>query len=285
MFERPVNRPSLPRVTRRQDPVVTRVRAVATRAVKDDAVVLDGPHLVLDALRAAVPIDLVLATAAMLDAPSDEMRELWRLAREAGAAIHEGTTGVLDAASPVRTPSGLVAIARWASSPLEALWRPAPALVVGLVDVQDPGNAGAAVRSADGLGATGVVMIGATADPASPKALRGAMGSSFRVPVARASLGRTIAAARAAGVQVVATTTPAAHTIDLHAADLTPPTLVLFGNEGAGLSNALLHDADVRLAVAMRPGINSFNVAVTTALVLYEARLQRRHGDAIPVWR
>ncbi len=275
MFEPPVNRTPLPRITRRQDPVVTRCRDIASRAVDDDSVLLDGPHLVLDALRASVPVDLVLVTTALLDTPSAEMREVLRLAGEAGVEVLEGTTGVLDAASPVRTPSGVVAIARWTPVPLEGLWAPAPALVVGLVDVQDPGNAGAAVRSADGLGATGIVMIGATADPASPKALRGAMGSSFRVPVARGSLAKTLAAARSAGVQIAATTSPASGTVDLHAADLTGPVLVLFGNEGAGLPAPLVAGADVRLSIAMRPGVNSFNVAVTTALVLYEARLQR----------
>ncbi|MCR4373380.1 MAG: RNA methyltransferase, partial [Acidobacteria bacterium] len=60
-----------------------------------------------------------------------------------------------------------------------------------------------------------------------------------------------------------------------HAADLTGPTLVLFGNEGAGLPAPLVAGADVRLSIGMRPGVNSFNVAVTTALVLYEARRQR----------
>lgn len=275
MFEPPVNRTPLPRITRRQDPVVARCRDIVSHAVKDDSVLLDGPHLVLDALRASVPIDLVLVTTTLLDTPSAELREVLRLAREAGVEVFEGTTGVLDTASPVRTPSGVVAIAHWTPAPLDALWTPPPALVVGLVDVQDPGNAGAAVRSTDGLGASGIVMIGATADPASPKALRGAMGSSFRVPVARASLAKTLVAARSAGVQIVATTSPAPDTVDLHAADLTRPTLVLFGNEGAGLSAPLVADADVRLSIAMRPGVNSFNVAVTTALVLYEARLQR----------
>ena len=275
MFEPPVNRTPLPRITRRQDPVVTRCRDIASHAVKDDSVLLDGLHLVLDALRASVPIDLVLVATALLDMPSSEVRDVLCLAREAGVEVFEGTSGVLDAASPVRTPSGVVAIARWAPASLQALWTPPPALVVGLVDVQDPGNAGAAVRSADGLGASGIVMIGATADPASPKALRGAMGSSFRVPVARASLSRALAAARSAGVQVVATTSPAPGAVDVHLADLTGPTLVLFGNEGAGLSAPLVADADVRLSIAMRPGVNSLNVAVTTALVLYEARRQR----------
>jgi TrmH family RNA methyltransferase len=275
MFEPPVNRTPLPRITRRQDPIVARCRDIASHAVRDASVLLDGSHLVLDALRAGVPIEVVLVATALLETPREEIREVLQLAQAAGVTVCEGTTAVLDAASPVRTPSGVVAIAHWSPAPLDAVWSPAPALVIGLVDVQDPGNAGAAVRSADGLGATGIVMIGATADPSSAKALRGAMGSSFRVPVARASLAKTLAAARSAGVQIMATSSPATGTMDLHAADLAGPTLVLFGNEGAGLPEATVSAADVRLSIAMRPGVNSFNVAVTTALVLYEARVQR----------
>jgi TrmH family RNA methyltransferase len=263
------------RITRRQDPVVTRCRDIAGHVANDGSVLLDGAHLVLDALRAAVPIDLILIANKLLETPSVEVQELLALARTANVEVAEGTSAVLDAASPVRTPSGVVAIAQWTPAALDSVWSPAPALVVGLVDVQDPGNAGAAVRSADGLGASGIVMIGATADPSSPKALRGAMGSSFRVPVARASLARTLAAARTAGAQIVATTSPATGTIDVDTADLATPTLVLFGNEGAGLPDALLSSADVRLSIPMRPGVNSFNVAVTIALVLYEARRQR----------
>jgi len=271
----PVDRPAFPRISRRQDPIVTRFREVAKHPGEDDAVLLDGVHLLLDALRAGVEIDIVLAATDVLDDQSEDGRELWSRAREAGVPIHEATTGVIEAASPVRTPSGVVAIARWTPSPLATLWAPDPALVIGLVDVQDPGNAGAVIRSADGLGATGVLMIGATADPASAKSLRGAMGSTFRVPVARASIGEALRAARAANVRIVATTAPAPSTIDLHAADLTGPLLVLLGNEGAGLPAQALKAADCQISIAMRPGINSFNVAVTSALVLYEARLQR----------
>ena len=275
MFEPPVDRPHFPRISRRQDPIVTRFRDAAKHHGQHDEVVLDGAHLLLDALRAGIAIEIVVATADLLDDPSAEVQELWQLVRGAGVPLHEATTGVIEAASPVRTPSGVVAIARWTLSPLATLWTPAPALVLGLVDVQDPGNAGAVIRSADGLGATGVVMIGATADPASPKTMRGAMGSSFRVPVARASLGETMRAARAAGLKVIATSAPASASTDLHAADLTGPLLVLLGNEGAGLPAQALRTADVQLSIAMRPGIDSFNVAVTSALILYEARLQR----------
>lgn len=270
-----MERALFPRISRRQDPIVTRFRDAAKHHGQSDQVVLDGVHLLLDALRAGIEIDIVVATTDLLDDPSPEVQDLWQLARDAGVPIHEATTGVIEAASPVRTPSGVVAIARWTLSPLAALWAPAPALVLGLVDVQDPGNAGAVIRSADGLGSTGVVMIGATADPASPKTMRGAMGSAFRVPVARASLGETMRAAKAAGLKVVATSAPSSSSTDLHAANLTGPLLVLLGNEGAGLPEQALRAADLHLSIAMRPGIDSFNVAVTSALVLYEARLQR----------
>lgn len=270
-----MNRSVLPRISRRQDTVVTRFRETAKRTGSDNGVVLDGVHLVLDAFRAGVTVDAVLATTDLLQDPAAELRELWRLAGDAGVAVYEATTGVIEAASPVRTPSGVVAIAQWSLSPLAAMWTPAPPLVIGLVDVQDPGNAGAVIRSADGLGATGVVMMGASADPGSAKALRGAMGSSFRVPVARASIGETLRDARAAGVQIAATMAPTSDTIDLHAADLTGALLVLLGNEGAGLPERAVRTADMRLSISMRPGIDSFNVAVTSALVLYEARLQR----------
>ena len=266
---------SFPRISRRQDPIVSRFRHAARHHGDSDEVVLDGAHLLLDALRAGVPIDVVLTSADRLEDASADLQELWRLTRAAGVPIHEATTGVLDAASPVHTPSGIVALARWSPALLSSVWAPAPALVLGLVDVQDPGNAGAAIRSADGLGATGVIMIGATADPSSPKTLRGAMGSSFRVPVARASLGEATKAAKSAGLTVIATTSPAAATTELHASDFTGPVLVLLGNEGAGLSPHALSAADVQLSIAMRDGMDSFNVAVTSALILYEARLQR----------
>ena len=254
---------------------MTRFREVAKGAGNDGAVVIDGVHLLLDALRAGVPVEVVLATSDLLENTSSDVVEAWQLTRTAGVPVHEATTGVLNAASPVRTPSGVVAIARWSPAPIAALWTPAPALVIGLVDVQDPGNAGAVIRSADGLGATGVAMIGATADPGSAKALRGGMGSTFRVPVARASIGESLRAARAAGVTIAATTSPAPGTTDLHAADLTGPVFLLLGNEGAGLPEQALKAAGIRISIAMRPGINSFNVAVSSALLLYEARLQR----------
>lgn len=269
--------PTAPRLTRRTDPLVKRFREVARRADTDRAVVLlDGVHLVLEALRADLPVEAILASADLLQGEGAELRQLWSLARASGAAIYDASPDVIAAASPVRTPSGLVALARWMPAAIEEVWGPAPALAVGVVDVQDPGNAGAVIRCADGLDATGVVMMGAAADPAGWKALRGAMGSTFRIPVARAATLTTIEAARGAGIQVVATVAPGdPRAIELREADLRRPTLLLLGNEGAGLPPVAVEAADVRVFVAMRPGLDSFNVSVTAGLLLYEARRQR----------
>jgi TrmH family RNA methyltransferase len=268
---------SLPRLTRRQDPIITRFRDVANnRSATDATVLLDGPHVVLEALRADLPIEVILTSTAMLESSAPDMQQLWSLAGASGAEIYDVPTAVMDAASPVRTPSGIVALAAWSPVDASALWSPAPALAVGVVDVQDPGNAGAIVRCADGLDATGVAMLGATADPGSWKSLRGAMGSTFRLPVARGSAEEVIAQARAAGVGVVATAArDAAGAIEARQADLTGPVLILLGNEGAGLSQELQQNADTRVYIDMRAGLDSFNVSVTAGLLLYEARRQR----------
>jgi TrmH family RNA methyltransferase len=268
---------TFPRLTRRQDPVVARFRACATERDRTSTeVLLDGVHLVLDALRAGVSVHTILATGPLLDGDAPEVQELWSLAAAADVSIYDVPPPVMNAASPVRTPSGVVAMADWQPSPVDAIWTPPPALTVGLVDVQDPGNAGAVIRCADGLGATGVAMLGATADPGGWKALRGAMGSTFRLPVTRGETADVIAKARAAGVHVLATAArDVAGAIELRNADLRGPVLFLLGNEGAGLSATTQRDADVRVYIAMRPGLDSFNVSVTAGLLLYEARHQR----------
>jgi TrmH family RNA methyltransferase len=139
-------------------------------------------------------------------------------------------------------------------------------LIIALVDVQDPGNVGSAIRTAEALGASGVLALGESADPAGWKALRGAMGSTFRLPVARGTTDAALAIARRQGLTIAATTPSGG--LDLRASPLSPTTLLLLGNEGAGLSSGLLSMAQKTVSVPMRPGVESLNVAVTAALLL-----------------
>ena len=192
----------------------------------------------------------------------------------AGAVILDVSAEVIAAASPVRTPSGIVAVATFTLKPLGEVFRRTPSLVVAAIDVQDPGNVGAIVRSAEAAGATGVVVAGQSADPLGWKAIRGSMGSVFRTPVASAAtLEAMIDAARARGLVIVATTPSGGR--DLFDMDLTRPTLVMVGGEGGGLAPTLMEAADARMRIPMEPPVESLNVAVATGVILFEARRQR----------
>ena len=173
----PVVPPPIRHVSSRQHPLVARFRDAARRP--GDTILLDGPHLVAEALASGVVVEVA---AFQRDALGDP--ELLRLS--GAPAIEDVVTvsdQVIDALSPTRSPSGVVALAqRPRIDPLAAGRR--PPLVIVAVDVQDPGNMGAVVRSAEAGGATGVIATSGSADPFGWKALRGAMGSAFRLPSA-----------------------------------------------------------------------------------------------------
>ena len=152
--------------------------------------------------------------------------------------------------------------------------QPAPALVLAATGLQDPGNAGAIIRSAAAAGATGVVLDESSADPWGWKALRASMGSAFHVPVLRSrGIGSLIKEWRTAGLRIAATV-PRGGT-PMHNVDFTPPMALLLGGEGAGLPDATVESADVRVTIPMRGGIESLNAAVAAAVLLYEAQRQR----------
>jgi len=260
-------------ISSRHNAFVQRCRAVARRRdAASGEVLLDGVHLLGDALAAGVPIDEAAATPAVWE--SAEGAPLARRLESAGVRLHAAAAQAIEAASPVRSPTGLVALGRWSPVPLARALAPQPALVVCAVGVQDPGNLGALVRAADAAGATAVVVSSGSADPLGWKALRGSMGSAFRVPiVAGADVQAACADARARGIRVVAAV-PAGGTA-LYDCDLTGPVLLLVGGEGAGLPEPLRQQADVSLRIPMRPAVESLNVAVAAGVVLFEARRQR----------
>jgi len=257
------DKPVVPRIASRRHAVVQLVRAIASQRTPDDPVLLDGEHLVSEALRANIPLTVVLVYGNRFESLVDQ-------ARRANAEIYDVTADVLDAVSPVRTPSGIVALARWAPAAAGDTISNATGIVMGLVNVQDPGNAGTIIRSADALGGRPVLALDATADPAGWKCLRGAMGSTFRVAVARGSTSDALIAAREADMPIIAAVASGGTQID--DVDLRRKALVLLGSEGAGLPSQLIDQADVRLTIPMRPGANSLNVATTATLVLWQGR-------------
>lgn len=258
-------------ITSRQHGFVGRCRAAAARAGDESDILLDGVHLVRDALAAGVRIEAAGVATTALDNP--EVASLCDELREAGIEVLTLSGPVMDAASPVRTPAGIVAIGSLEAAPLAQVLAGAPALVVVIVGVQDPGNVGAIIRVADAAGATGIVATDGCASPFGWKALRGAMGSAFRLPVAHGQPAADVVhAARAKGIRCIATVPDAG--LDLYACDLSGPALVLAGGEGQGLGD-VVELADVRLSIPMARGVESLNVAVATGVVLFEAYRQR----------
>jgi TrmH family RNA methyltransferase len=191
-----------------------------------------------------------------------------------GTRVVHVSKAVLLAMSPVRAPSGIVAVCERPVVDRRAVLAPAPALVLAALGVQDPGNMGAIVRSADAAGATGVVYDAHAADPWGWKALRASMGSMFRLPVYRepAAVDRLRDWQRD-GMRVVAA--DSGHGISMYDLDLTGPLTLVLGGEGAGLPSDVLAMADARVRVPMRPRVESLNVAVAAALLLYEAARRR----------
>lgn len=258
------------RIASRQNPAVKRFRDVRSGRV-DGLMLLDGEHLLEEALRSGVAIDAAAFANQLLDA---RLAGLAARTHEAGARVLGVSDSVLGAMSPVRHPSGVVAIAVRPRATLATVLDRHPQLVLLLGGVQDPGNVGAIVRAAEAFGATGIVTGESTADPWGWKALRGSMGSTFRLPiVAHEPLAAAAARARAHGVRVLATVphggTPLSQT------DLRAPAAILLGGEGAGIVDELLAAADERLSIPMRDPVESLNVAVAAALIVYEAARQR----------
>ena len=268
-------------ITSRHNPVVARFRAAARERRGDRRhLLLDGARLVDTALHAGVRPDTAVFARAALERGDGVAADLAGRLEAAGATLVAASDPVLAAVSPVRSPSGVVALTHHHPANAERAFA-GGGLVLAAAGVQDPGNLGAIIRAADAAGAGGVLVTGGSADPFGWKALRGAMGSTFRLPVVDAGAATdAIAAARAHGAGVLAAVPRGG--VPLHECDLRGSWLVLIGGEGGGLPGGTSELADARVTVPMRPGVESLNAAVAAALLAYEARRQRTGTEVSP---
>ncbi len=191
-----------------------------------------------------------------------------------GTPVHRMAEGLVASLSEAEASQGLLALARRPTFDEAALYRATP-LVVVAVGVQDPGNLGGLLRTAEAAGATGAYLTAGTADPFSWKALRGSMGSAFRLPHVRGlTAEEALRRLRGHGLLVLATAADAEVAYDR--ADLRRPFALLLGSEAAGLPDEVVRGADQRLAIPMRGPVESLNVGVAAGILLFEAARQRR---------
>jgi TrmH family RNA methyltransferase len=255
----------------RMNPLFRRLRTLRDGGSGQDLCVLEGPRLAIEALQAGATL-VEAAAAPHVEATPSGAAALAAL-RAAGVPLRRLAPELLRSLSEAETSQGLVALARRPSFDETSLFRDTPLLLIACA-VQNPGNLGALLRTAEAAGATGAYLSEGCADPHSWKALRGSMGSAFRLPHVRGlSLGVVLDHLASRRVTVLATAADGEIVYD--AADLRGPVAVLVGNEGAGLPPAVARRAASRLRIPLRPPVESLNVGVAAALVLFEAARQR----------
>jgi RNA methyltransferase, TrmH family len=264
-----------------------------TGPAEGDAIGVEGPKLVEDALRSGLQAEALLVSEA---GETSDLERILRASSESEAGIPRSrvmrTTDKLFASvAGTETPQGVAALFRQPSwqfddvvrgaAAMDGALRGDAALLVVMAAVQDPGNVGTIVRSAEAFGATGVVTTRGSADPWSPKALRASAGSGLRFPVLRGmAIPVLLAQLRVAGVKIVAASShsdaAAAGAVADAAADLRGAVAIFIGNEGAGLLREIEHAADARISIPMSAGVESLNAGVAASVVLYEAARQRK---------
>jgi TrmH family RNA methyltransferase len=176
---------------------------------------------------------------------------------------------ILEKISRRDNPQAVLAVFDQVFTPLEALAPRSAKVWVALHMVRDPGNLGTIIRTADAAGCGGVILVGDCCDPYSVEAVRATMGSIFAVPIVKATAAEFIAWRGGWTGSVVGTLLTA--TVDHRQADYRRPTLILMGNEQAGLPPELAAVCDVNVKIPMRGRADSLNLSVATGIMIYAA--------------
>ena len=230
--------------------------------------------MVEEALVSEAPIrELFLA------AEGDRRRDEIAVAAERmGVVTTRASDAVIRHLCATVTPQGVVGVVDFVDAPMDAA--ASASLVAVLVEVRDPGNAGAIVRAGDAAGAGAVVLTRSCVDLYNDKTVRSTTGSLFHLPVVRdVDSRRAIEQLKAGGLRVLAAS--ARGEVSLDEIDLVRPTAFLFGNESSGLDTGIEDLADASVRVPMEGRAESLGVASAAAVMLFEAARQRR-GAASP---
>lgn len=228
---------------------------------------LEGVHLVQEALKAGAPIETILIQQGQAWPVEISVEQL------DGIEQVEVSEAVLAKCSDMQTPQGIVAIVRKETRALDMIIETANSLVIIVDGIQDPGNLGTIVRSADSVGATAVLLGAGTVDLYNPKTIRATMGSLFHLPIVQTDLTPILEKAVELGIQVVGTSLAATHSCyDLN---LTRSTWFVVGNEGSGVSPQVDSLVSERVKIPMPGQAESLNVAMASTVLLFEAMRQR----------
>lgn len=245
------------RITARKNPLIQKVRKLATSAAarrEAGLFVGDGTKLLAEAVRYWPGLDTVILADGVEAAGLPEQVRLVRVPGE-----------IMEYISPMETPQGAVFLCRY---PQKREFEARPGMLV-LDGIQDPGNVGTILRTADALDVP-VVLLEGCADPYGWKVVRSSMGAVFRAPVVQASWEQVQKACKEAGIPI-GVTALSDRAVDLRGADLSAMALVI-GSEGRGVRKQILDAADRELIIPMNPHCESLNAAIAAAIVMWQMK-------------
>ena len=267
--------PSSP-ISSRSNPLVQRARRIAADAAarrESGCLLAEGIRLVAEALDAGAGIDRIFVSPRL--SVTERGRALHGRVSKRRVVLVETTDVVLDAIADAETSQGILALVRAPGSDRLPGEGTGPAFWVVGWGLQDPGNVGTLLRTADAAGADLFLTVPGTADVTSPKAVRASAGSVFRLPLARGvAPDDLLDAAHARGVRLFGTDPSQGSPYD--EADYQGSIGFVFGREGEGLPPAVRDRLDLTVTIPMRAGVESLNVAAAAAIVLFEAARRRR---------
>ena len=248
-----------------KNPLLKEVRRAIARGslTNDGLAVAEGFHLLEEALRSRCEI------AAVISSPS--VKDEFLAQPPKSARVVQVSDQIFKTLTSTEAPQGVISLVRPPDWTIEHLFGHVP-LIVAIDGIQDPGNAGAIVRTAEAFRASGVVFLKGSADPYNPKALRASAGSIFRLPVVVGIEANELAAELERRRVLMYAALPHAERI-ISGLDLSVPCALVIGSEGHGISETLRR-ACLGARIPTR-GVESLNAAVAAGVILYEACRQR----------
>jgi len=238
---------------------------------KEQAFLIEGVKMVEEALRDNLGVKMIVASPSLVQ---HHGKGVLKLAENRSVEVLWVSERLMDSIAESKTPQPVMAVVNMKASSEQGLLTNNAGLIVLVHQLQDPGNLGTIIRTAEAVGASGVAITPNTVDPYNPKAIRASMGSILRVPVVHSvDASAFILICKQKGFQTVATVLTGRTThFDI---DLKKPTVMVLGQEGAGLPQDIMADIDLQVRIPMSSTIDSLNVATAAAVILYEAFRQR----------
>jgi RNA methyltransferase, TrmH family len=267
-------------IASRQNTLVKELRRAFSQGEpgKDGTIAIEGIRMIEEAIRSGLRFQAVFfSQSGSLHAD----RLLPQISSHTEAILLPDE--VFSSAVATETPQGVAALVKPKTARLEEILQamgeePGDTLLIGLVGVQDPGNVGTVIRSAEAFSARAVLLGEKTASQFNPKVVRASAGSVLRQAVIRVPMLEAIEKLKRHGLRVIATSSHKGQ--PLPALDLTGPVALLIGSEGAGLPPAIASHADELVTIPHSPRVESLNAGIAASILLYEASRQRTVSSA-----